>query len=445
MTGPREWIRYLGLGGLVMICLSFLGLAAWQLVQLERQMRISATENMIWVFSQTQIEALNLALALSEGAAPQQVLTRFDVLVSRLTLLEEGPQRRFLEGAGLSGALSGWRNGLLALDPARGGDPEALRAHVTALVSALRSRASQVMSEEWQIQAARLDRLGHLHRLALVSVLGSALAGLGLAVILIDRERRLMWGRLDRLRAEKLASDLEREREISENHRRFADLIAHQLRTPLAVIDSAMHRLTRRGGGPVTAELISEKAAVSREAVARLVKLTDTAMMMSRLERGGVLAHLSAHDLRELVVFAIDEQVVAAKDRDPSRIRQSLPSAPMVALCDPALTGEILSNLLCNALLYSPLDGFVDVEVSQSQSHIICRIEDRGSGMSPDEMVCAFDRFHRGSGHETLPGSGLGLTLARQLARMQSGEVTLVPRSGGGLTAVLSLPREVSV
>lgn len=444
MTGPREWIRYLGLGGLVLICLGLLGLAAWQLVQLERQMRIDATENMIWVFGQAQIEALNLALALSDETAPQQVQTRFDVLLSRLTLLEEGPQHRFLEDAGISETLAGWRSGLLALDPAQGADPVALRAFVTALVAALRGKASLVMSHEWQIQAARLDRLGHLHRLALASILGAAVAGIGLAAILIDRERRLMRGRLDRLRAEKLAGDLERERETSENHRRFADLIAHQLRTPLAVIDSAMHRLTRRGGDPVPPELISEKAAVSREAVARLVKLTDTALMMSRLERDAVLPNLSAHDLRDLVASVIDDLVVTAQDRDPSRIRRRAQAAPMVTLCDPALTGEILSNLLCNALLYSPPDCRVDVGVSQSPTHIVCRVEDRGRGMTPEEIVRAFDRFHRGSGHETLPGSGLGLTLARHLARMQGGEVRLMPRAGGGLTAALYLPREAS-
>lgn len=445
MTARREWIRYLGLGGLVLVCLGFLGLAAWQLVGLERQMRIDATENMIWVFGQAQIEALNLALALSDGAASQQVQTRFDVLLSRLMLLEDGPQRRFLEDAGISETLAGWRSGLLALDPAQGADPAALRAHVTALVAALRGKASLVMSHEWQIQAARLDRLGSLHWLALVSVLGAALAGLGLAVILIDRERRLMRGRLDRLRAEKLAGDLERERETSENHRRFADLIAHQLRTPLAVIDSAMHRLTRRGDGPVPPELILEKAAVSREAVARLVKLTDTALMMSRLERDGVLPHLRTYDLRDLASSVIDDLMVTAQDRDPSRIRQRVQAAPMVALCDPALTGEILSNLLCNALLYSPPDCRVDVGVSRSQTQIVCRVEDRGSGMPPDEIARAFDRFHRGSGHETLPGSGLGLTLARHLARMQGGDVKLTQRAGGGLTAALCLPREVSI
>ena len=90
-----------------------------------------------------------------------------------------------------------WLGGLLALDPAQGADPTGLRAHVMALVAALRAKASLVMSHEWQSQATRLDSLRHLHVLALMSVLGAAVAGMGLVAILIDRERRLMNGRLD--------------------------------------------------------------------------------------------------------------------------------------------------------------------------------------------------------------------------------------------------------
>lgn len=443
MTGRREWKRYLWLGGLVFVCLGFLGLAGWQLVQLERQMRIDATENMIWVFGQAQIEAVNLALALADEAAPAQIETRFDVLLSRLALLEEGPQRRFLEDAGLSQVLAGWRSALTALDPAEGADKSALRSHVTALVAALRAKSSLVMSHEWEIQAARLDRLGQLHQLALASVIGAALAGLALAAILVDRERRLMNGRLDRLRAEKLANDLEQERQTSENHRQFADLIAHQLRTPLAVIDSAMHRLTRGGREPVAQDLVAEKAAISREAVARLLRLTDTVLMMSRLERNAVLPRQRAHNLHDLAAAVIDELTLSpALGRDPHCVGLPSRDIPAIAFCDPALTGEILSNLIANALLYSPPGVRVDVEVSQSQAFTVCKVIDEGKGMPPDEIDRAFDRFYRGSGDQTTPGSGLGLTLARHLARVQGGEVTLMRRAEGGLIAALYLPRD---
>src|SRR5690606_27822231 len=115
-------------------------------------------------------------------------------------------------------------DGLLRLDPAEGGDPAALKAHVTALSTALRQKASQVMSREWQLQSERLDRLRKLHLLALAAIMGALISGAALAVLLVDRERRLMRARVDRLHAERLQRDLNRERAASEGYRRFADL-----------------------------------------------------------------------------------------------------------------------------------------------------------------------------------------------------------------------------
>ena len=438
MTGLRA--RYLWPGALVLVCLGLLGLAAGQLVALERQIRVSATENMIWIFGQTQAEALNLALALSGDADPQAIQTRFDLLLSRLTLLEQGPQRRFLESAGLSEPLFGLRADLLRVDPLVGTPPEVLQAHVTSLIATLRRNASLVMAHDWQTQAARLDRLGQLHRLALAAVIGAAIAGLTLSAILIDREKRLMRARLDRLRSDQLANDLNREREQSENHRQFADLLAHQLRTPLAVIDSAMHRLTR-GDKPAPPDLVAEKAAVTREAVARLVHLTDTALLMSRLDSDAITPRLRDHDLRELADAVIaDVRRAPPRDSDPSRIALSQALAPAIARCDPTLTAEILTNLLRNALLYTPPASPIEVELQQTSSHVTCRIADHGPGMTPGCLARAFDRFARGEGHGNVPGSGLGLTLARHLARLQGGDVTLAPRAGGGLLATISLP-----
>lgn len=70
--------------------------------------------------------------------------------------------------------------------------------------------------------------------------------------------------------------------------------------------------------------------------------------------------------------------MATAWDRDPARIRQSAQKEQTVALCDPMLTSEILSNLLRNALLYSPPDRAVDVSVSQTLDYIVCQVEDRG-------------------------------------------------------------------
>lgn len=439
-SGP---LRYGGLAALIVGCMGLLLIAAVNIVRIERQMQISATENMTWIFGQTQIEALNLAAALSDDADPTEVQLRFDLLVSRLNLLRDGPQWRFLSEAGLAEGLMGWRDGLLALDPAEGGDRAALAAHVAALSTALRGKASRVMSREWQLQSERLDSLGRLHLLALGTILGALIAGAVLAALLIDRERRLTGARMDQLRAERLERDLDQERLTSEGYRRFSDLIAHQVRTPLAVIDSAMHRLTRPGRTP-SPEIIRAKAEVSREAVARLVRLTDTALLMARVDRGAVEPNLACHDLDRIAAAAIEDLHESVRALKTGRVILGSGNRTVPAICDPVLTGEILANLLRNALLYSSPDSEIDVRPMLGGEMAICDISDRGLGMTPEELAGAFEDFARGARHRDLPGSGLGLPLARHLARLQGGDVTLAPRAGGGLVARLTLPGAVT-
>lgn len=434
MNGLGAPLRYGGLAALIVMCLGLLMIAMFNIVRVERQMQIAATENMIWIFGQTQIEALSLAAALSENAGDAEVQRRFDLLVSRLNLLRDGPQWRFLQEAGLADGLQGWRDSLLALDPAQDSDRAALAAHTTALTTALRGKASRVMAREWQLQADRLDRLRQLHLLALPAIFGALLSGAGLAALLVDRERRLA-------RTARLQGDLDRERAASEGYRRFADLMAHQVRTPLAVIDSAMHRLTRSGTPPSRQE-IRNKADVSREAVARLVRLTDTAMLMARVDRGAVAPVLASHDLDRIAAATLDE--VAARPADAGRVRCCPSNRPVPALCDPVLTHEILANLLGNALLYARRDGSIEMCARCDGETALCDVRDPGPGMSTEDLRRAFDNFARGTQHRDLPGSGLGLPLARHLARLQGGDVMLLPQADGGLIARLTLPRGVA-
>ncbi|NNU81384.1 HAMP domain-containing histidine kinase [Halovulum dunhuangense] len=439
MTPRAQLVRHGGLVVLIAGCLGLLVVAATNIVRVERQMQIAATENMTWIFGQTQIEALNLAATLARDADENEVRRRFDLLVSRMNLLRDGPQWQFLQEAGLAEGLMGWRDGLLALDPAEGGDRAALQAHVTALSTALRTKASRVMAREWQVQAERLDDLRQLHLLALAAIVGALVAGSGLAFALVDRERRLARAELDRLRAARLERDLMLERSTSEGYRRFADLIAHQVRTPLAVIDSAMRRLTRPGTPP-PADIVIDKARATREAVARLVRLTDTALLMARVDRDAIMPELGRHDLGRIAESAIDDLLVTSSADGVGRFRFRPGNRPATATCDPVLTAEILSNLLTNALLYAPDSKEIEVRPMLAGNDALCDICDRGPGMTPDQMARAFDNFSRGEDHRTLPGSGLGLPLARHLARLQGGDVTLMPRDGGGLVARLTLP-----
>ena len=183
----------------------------------------------LWVRpSYRQLSAARRRALLADFVAAQQAMADMPSAQFNLAALArvqgdaEGAERHYRRAIGREPGFQAARLGLATLLAAHGreeeagdalraglpvsADPAALRAHVTALVAALRTKASLVMSHEWQSQATRLDSLRHLHLLALMSVLGAAVAGLGLVAILIDRERRLMSGQLDHLRAELVGS-----------------------------------------------------------------------------------------------------------------------------------------------------------------------------------------------------------------------------------------------
>lgn len=432
--------RRAALVALILLCLGLLAFAAQRLLVLEQQMRIAATENMVWIVGQTQADALRLKLALGADGASDTVPVRFDLLVSRLNLLNDGPQLRYLADAGLDEPLIGIRERLLAQDPLAGGDRAVLTTLTDDLVGLLGRTASRVMAHEWTIQSERLDRQRLMHRVALAAVLCAMLAGVGLALVLLDRERRLMRVEVDRVQAARLEQDLRDERAASERYRTFAGVVAHQFRTPLAVIDSAMHRLTRPGQTPTT-DMVLERARQVRDAVRRLTNLTDTVLLMARLDRSAVVPSSAANDLHEVAMLAFDDLCATGLGSGAlSRVRLHRPDRQVTAFCDAELTAQVLLNLMSNALGYSPAETVVDVRFTTSGNRSACLVEDRGPGLAPHEMARVFESFVRGPAHHDRPGSGLGLPLARHLARLQGGDVDLEAREGGGLVARLWLP-----
>jgi two-component system sensor histidine kinase MprB len=111
-------------------------------------------------------------------------------------------------------------------------------------------------------------------------------------------------------------------------------------------------------------------------------------------------------------------------------------NAPALVDSRVALLERAVSNLVENALKFSPDDSAIEVAVEGSNVEIL----DRGTGIVPEDLPRVFDRFYRATTARTLPGSGLGLAIVQQIARLHDGVITLRPRLGGGTVARLELP-----
>jgi signal transduction histidine kinase len=213
--------------------------------------------------------------------------------------------------------------------------------------------------------------------------------------------------------------------------RTFAADVAHELRTPLAILRSqieAMQDGVSSADGAALASLHEETLRLSR-LVADLGTLASAEAAGFALERRPV-------QLDALVTESAREFAGPYEAQD---VRLDIETEPVEAFVDPIRVHQILANLLSNALKFTLPGGSVAVALLLDQGEIVLRVADTGPGIPADELPHIFDRFFRGRVARAR-GSGIGLTVARELARAHGGEIDVTSEPGRGTTFIVRLP-----
>ncbi len=284
--------------------------------------------------------------------------------------------------------------------------------------------------------------------LYLFVILGPALAGAGLAVVFVrEFERRARANdTLARLRgtsandARLLIRLAEAERRASEAERAKSEFVAHvshELRTPLNAIigfsEIISHGFFGQPGHPKYIEYARDISAAGRELHGKIGDILEFANMEA--ERHPI--SLSAVDLAAVASACADEMTGRAFSR---RIELSVVATTDVsAMADARAVKRILSNLICNALNFTPDGGCVRVEIAESEKAVIARVQDTGRGFSEDEAKRAGEAFATFERVGSVTGLGLGLAIATVLAERMGGEMVLVRNQTVGTTAELRL------
>ena len=203
---------------------------------------------------------------------------------------------------------------------------------------------------------------------------------------------------------------------------------SHQLRTPLTALRLRLENLAREDETARADEL--ERAL---EELERLSALVDGLLTLARADR----APSAPADLD--VAAAVEERVAAwtaLAEEHGVRLEARVAERPYARIT-PGRIEQVLDNLLANALDVAPPGSSVDVDAARADGWVEIRVQDRGPGMSDDEIERAFDRFWRaGSGED---GFGLGLPIVQRLVRADGGDVELRSRAGGGLECLVRL------
>lgn len=268
-----------------------------------------------------------------------------------------------------------------------------------------------------------------------------ALAVRGDPLLVLDAARRRFLAALshyaalglERARLTAEAAHTERLREANRAKDQILASVSHDLRTPLTTIKALAQSAALRG---------DEAAAAIEEQADRLARLVSDLLDLSRIRARNFALEPELNTAEDLIGAAV-RQAQGLLNGKSLRAMVDLDSPAIVGRFDFAHSLRILGNLIENAVRYSPVDQPVEVSARRDGESLVFTVADRGPGVPAADASRIFDSFYRAKnatpdaagGH-----AGLGLSIARQLAELQGGSLTYLPRAGGGAMFVLTLP-----
>ncbi len=239
-----------------------------------------------------------------------------------------------------------------------------------------------------------------------------------------------------------------REMALTETNARtdeFLSIASHELRSPLTSLKAALQlgerRLRRINDQELSREELANQIGVVQGLLAtaehqidRQNRLVGDLLDVSRIRANKLDFNLARCDLADIVRDAVDEQRLSWPDRS---IALDLPDATIPLEADAHRLGQVVTNLLTNALKYSPPDASVRVSMRVEGAEARVNVQDKGPGLTPAQQTHIWDRFHRVPGIKQQSGSGAGLGLGLHIAR------TIVERHGG-CVGIESTPKKGS-
>lgn len=432
----------------IVVLIALLAVALLRLGTIQREMRHNTNANMVWVIYYAHLEGLRLTDILQKKALNPETegkpFFRYQMLLSRLNLLKDGPQARFLESIELMPELKASAAAIQKLEPLFHktvlSSPElSVTQHALDEFSALMLRAStEAMTTQWNELGEGIDKNRNAVLAIIFILIGILFSSLFISAQLLIALKKIRENERVKQREAELKKQLEHEKKISELHRSFGAMVSHQFRTPLAIIDASMQRLLRASHRMNTAD-IKHRALKAKEATERLTDLIESILRADQLIEQTQI-QLQSFCLVELTQQLIEEQ--CAVNVNLSRVISFSydKNTKGRVVGDPILTAQIITNFLSNAEKYSTIGTTIKVCVSQNKNQLCCSVEDFGRGIGSKDLTHVFQRYFRSNAVSDVIGTGIGLYVAAELANLQQGKVSVVSELGVGSTFTLCLP-----
>ena len=234
--------------------------------------------------------------------------------------------------------------------------------------------------------------------------------------------------------------DITREKEIDQMKSEFVALVSHELRTPLTSIYGYTRLILDGRTGAIPEVMRDKLERVERQAV-RLSGLISDLLDLSRIESGRIELKLEPLDLALIGKTRMDE---VSPQADEKRIELSFEAEPGLphATGDAERIGQAVTNLLGNAVKFTPEDGRIETRVGREGGYLWLSVKDTGPGIAQSDQEMIFDKFRQASNIQTRKqgGTGLGLAIARSIIQAHGGEIWVESALGKGSEFAFRIP-----
>ena len=228
---------------------------------------------------------------------------------------------------------------------------------------------------------------------------------------------------------DQMADTLDRQEQL---RRDLVADVAHELRTPVAILQAGHEALLDGVAEPTPDQLTS-----LRDEVLRLARMVDDLQTLAAADAATLQLALRRCDLAEVAAAATDSLAGRFETAGLTVERRLTPASVMA---DPRWLHQVITNLLTNALKFTPAGGRVTVQCAARGPSAVLRVTDTGAGIPAGELPHIFERFWRGRQAAQTSGSGIGLAVAAELARAHDGQLTASSQPGRGTEMTLTLP-----
>jgi PAS domain S-box-containing protein len=239
-----------------------------------------------------------------------------------------------------------------------------------------------------------------------------------------------------RLSEKQLRNSLTQEREVNQIKSRFVSMTSHEFRTPIAIISAAAESLQD------FYERMNEEQRKSRfdriqDQVQHMTHMLDDILLINRIEEGKLSLNLEIFQLTQFMMSIVDEFRSA---KTTQSLDVQLQEEELTIIADRTLIRQIVSNLVSNAIKYSPADSTISMTMQRDGEHAIITIRDQGIGIPLADQEHLFEAFHRADNVGKIKGTGLGLSIAKRAVDMHKGEITFASEEGKGTLFTVRLP-----